>query len=243
MADQPAVARPHPSRWPGVTYSYDSLYVFDLFAGFVVRVEILRHRLQRGIELNERVFNRGVSVVAGPALVALRHGLGCLGIRFKAVVGPFVGISGGVFDFDRQAHQIGLKVPLLVDRAFAFGVALVDYKHRILWPLAALEKFLIGPALYEYVRELLVASGRGTVVHAITRGEKLPIAVVRRTYQIALRVVLWLGPFFLRRCSQQYQAESEDHGKAKNRFHLPVCAFHLYVPLICFSVRLNGRVL
>src|ERR1700691_2338672 len=80
--------------------SCDSFHVFDMFAGFVVRAELLRHRLQRGIELYEGVLDRGVLFVAGPAFVALRHGLGCFVIWFKAEVGPFVGISGGVFAFD-----------------------------------------------------------------------------------------------------------------------------------------------
>src|SRR5580692_7413122 len=83
----------------GSTRSTQFASLFALFAGFVVGAEILRHRLERGIELHKRVLDRGVQVVAGPAAVALRHGLGGLGIRFKAVVGPFVGISGGVFDF------------------------------------------------------------------------------------------------------------------------------------------------
>src|ERR1700726_1730615 len=74
---------------------------------------------------------------------------------------PICRDSRGVFDFDGKAHQIGLKVSLLVDRAFALGVALVDYKHRLLRPLATLEKLLVGPPLYEDVGEHLGAAGSG----------------------------------------------------------------------------------
>src|SRR5580692_9262291 len=112
--------------WEVRVSSRDLSHAFDLFAGFVVRAEALRYRLQRGIELYEGMFYRGVLVVTGPAFV-FRHCLGCSGIRFKTVVRPFVGISGGIFYFNDHARQIGLKVSLPVNRAVALGVAFVDH--------------------------------------------------------------------------------------------------------------------
>src|SRR5258708_9460516 len=57
-----------------------------------------------------------------PASVTLRHGFSGLAIGVEAEVGPFVGITAGVFDLDRQAHQVCLEVACLVDRALALRI-------------------------------------------------------------------------------------------------------------------------
>src|SRR5580704_6031908 len=50
------------------------LRVRHLLARFVVRAEPFRDRLQRGIELHERVLDRSVLLVTGPAGIVLGHG-------------------------------------------------------------------------------------------------------------------------------------------------------------------------
>src|SRR5580704_1694087 len=117
-------------------------------------------------------------------------------------------MSSGIFDLDSQAHQIGLKVSRLVDRTLALGFAFIDDKHRLLWPRAALAKVVVGPALHEDVGEQVVAGWSGTVVHAVASREKLPIAVIRRAEQKALRVIRRLGGSVRRRSGQQRHAES-----------------------------------
>src|SRR4029077_6602063 len=179
------------------------LDIFDLLAGLVVGAELLRHRLHRGVELHKGVLDCGVGVVAGPAAVAFGHRFGGFAVGAESVVGPFVRVPSRVFDLDCQSHKVGLIVSLLVDRASAFGVALVDDEHRLFRPLATRKKFVIGPALDEHVGEHLVAAVIGTVVHPKTGGEKLPIAIISRTLQVALGVILRLGRFFFRRRCQQ----------------------------------------
>src|SRR3984893_12364505 len=95
------------------------LRVAHLFSSLVVNPELLRHRLQRGIELHERMFDGGMGVMAGIAAMPLGHGLGGLAIRVKAIVGPLIRVAPGILDFDRQTHQVRLKMTRLVDRTFA----------------------------------------------------------------------------------------------------------------------------
>src|SRR6267143_6310848 len=93
--DIPAGSKPNPGNrelplgtWPGNESWSRLLRVAHLFSSFVVNAELLRHRLQRGIELHEGMFDSGMGVMAGITAVALGHGLGGLAARVKAVVGP-----------------------------------------------------------------------------------------------------------------------------------------------------------
>src|SRR5260370_26052943 len=71
------------------------LQVAHLFSSLVVNAELLRHGLQRGIELHERMFDSGMGVMAGITAIALGHGLGRPPIRVKAVVGPLIRVAAG----------------------------------------------------------------------------------------------------------------------------------------------------
>src|SRR6202045_1923987 len=124
------------------------------------------------------MFDRGMGLVAGPAAVAFGHGAGGLAVGVVAVVGPLIGIARRIFYFDGETDQIGLIVALLVDRAAAGCVTLIDHEHGLLRPLSGIHELVVGPALHEYVGEHFMAAGRGTVVHAESSGEKHPFAVV-----------------------------------------------------------------
>src|SRR5260370_22992194 len=82
------------------------LRVAHLFSSFVVNAELLRHRLQRGIELHERMFDSGMGVMAGITAIALEHGLRGLTDRVKAVVGPLIRVAAGVHYFSRPQHPV-----------------------------------------------------------------------------------------------------------------------------------------
>src|SRR5260370_18321106 len=64
------------------------LCVRHLFPFLVVDTELLRHRLERRIELNESVLDTTVRVVTRPAAVPFRHGLGGLALGVKPEVSP-----------------------------------------------------------------------------------------------------------------------------------------------------------
>src|ERR1700737_5399501 len=95
--------------WPGAESCSLLLRVAHLLSSFVVNAELLRHRLQRGIELHERMFDSGMGVMAGITAIALGHGLGSPAIRVQPVVGPLIRVAAGILDFGRQTHQVRLK--------------------------------------------------------------------------------------------------------------------------------------
>src|SRR6202047_2123343 len=211
-------------RVPAVTWTGNEscsllLRVAHLFSSFVVNTELLRYRLQRGIELHERMFDSSMGVMAGITAIALGHGLGGLAIRVKAIVGPLIRVAARILDFDRQTHQVRLKMTRLVDRAFALRIPFIDHKGGLIRPLATVEKLLVGPALYEDVSEHLVAAWTGAIVHAVPGGKKHPVAVAGGAEEVALGIVLRLGRFFFRRCRQKCEAESEDQRSGESEFH------------------------
>ena len=107
----------------------------------------------------------------------------------------------------------------LVDRTFALRIPFIDHKGGLIWPLATVEKLLVGPALYEDVSEHLVAAWTGAIVHAVPGGKKHPVAVVGGAEEVALGIVLRLGRFFFRRGRQPCEAESEDQRSSESEFH------------------------
>src|SRR5579863_1022925 len=62
-----------------------SLRLRHLLPRLVVCPELLRHYLQRGIELHKRVLDGGMGVVARPAAVALGHSLGRFAVGVENV--------------------------------------------------------------------------------------------------------------------------------------------------------------
>src|SRR5260370_31821602 len=85
------------------------LCVRHLFPFLVVDTELLRHRLERRIELNESVLDSTVRVVTRPAAVPFRHGLGGLALGFKAEVSPPFQEPDRILYLNPQYHQIYLK--------------------------------------------------------------------------------------------------------------------------------------
>src|SRR5258708_9376355 len=96
--------------WPGTESCSLLLRVAHLFSSFVVNAELLRHRLQRGIELHECMFDSGMGVMAGITAIALGHGLGGLAARVKAVVGPLIRVAAGMPYFARPSPQLSVEI-------------------------------------------------------------------------------------------------------------------------------------
>ena len=76
--------------------------------GFRCMRQISSPQVSASDRLYEGVLDSGVLFVAGPAIVVPWHGLGGPGIRLKAVIGPFGGVSGGVLNLHFQSHRVGL---------------------------------------------------------------------------------------------------------------------------------------
>src|SRR6266576_2010401 len=64
---------------------------------------------------------------------------------------------------------------LLIDRAAAGCLSLIDHKHTLLGPFAGLRELDVRPALHENVGEHLVTAGLRTVVHAESGGRETSI--------------------------------------------------------------------
>src|SRR5580692_3599576 len=81
-----AVNRRLPPVDPAPSLRPLSLRLRHLLPCFVVCPELLRHYLQRGIELHKRVLDGGMIFVARPADVPLGHGLGRFAVWLEKVV-------------------------------------------------------------------------------------------------------------------------------------------------------------
>src|ERR1700733_9312336 len=190
-----------------------------LFPRFVVRAELPRHRLESGIELHKRMLDSSMILVARPAGVALGHGFGRFAVDVEKVVRPLIRIPRRIFHLDHQSRQIGLIMALLVDGTSARCIPLVNHEHALLRPLPGVRKFAVSPALHKNVGKHFVAVGAWAVVHAVSGGEKHPLAVVGRPDKLALPVILRLRRFFSRPCGQQNKSNSQNKHRTQSAFH------------------------
>src|SRR5579872_302175 len=101
-----------------------------------VRSKFLSYGFQRRIKLHEGVFDRGVVIVALPAL---RFGqrLRARGVTAKTEVRPLVREMRFVLYFHRQPVEVGLKGSGLVDGTFGFGRAFLEDEYSFVRPFPA----------------------------------------------------------------------------------------------------------
>ena len=90
---------------------------------------------------------------------------------------------------DLDAHHVGLRVAMLIDRRPGFRIADFEHQHCLVGPRSGGEKGLVRRWVDEDVVEHLVAGGGRAVAHAQARGQVDPLAVVLWEVHLSVRRV------------------------------------------------------
>src|SRR6185312_181506 len=156
--------------------------LLHLFPACLIGPKFLGDGLERGIKLHERVLYGCVIFVALPANL-FRSSAGALRISVETEVCPLVGKARFVFYLNSHAHALSLEAAAVVDRAFRFRSAVFNDEHRVVWPLAALQKLVIGPLRHKNIGKHGMVCALWAVAHAQPGRKEDPLPVIGGRYE------------------------------------------------------------
>src|ERR1700722_20476120 len=141
-----------------------------------------RNVKQSWVELDERIFHRGVLPVTGLANGAVRDHA-CCGSRMSRLLlkteeSPLVRVFRRVLDFRLNRDSVALEMSADVNGAMAQGLSNFQHEHGFLRPVAALEEFAIGAGRDKNVIKGWVGLRFRAVRHAQSGAQVDPLAII-----------------------------------------------------------------